>query len=148
MRPLLQRFALLIVAGVGLCLTSCSNRYVPYVQHPESGATLEGAVTYGGQKVLVALVIAQGPNGSANAFIDDDGKYHIANAPLGEVNIAVNTDAGKGQMISKAMAQSRGKGGRMPAVVEVPGKYGTPATSGIKTTVAKGPNTFDIVIPK
>jgi hypothetical protein len=148
MRPMLQRFVPLILAGVGLCLASCSNRYVAYVQHPESGATLEGSVTYGGQKVLVALVIAQGPNGSANAFIDDDGKYHIANAPLGEINIAVNTDAGKGQMISKAMSQSRGKGGRMPSVVEVPGKFGNPATSGIKTTINKGANTFDIVLDK
>jgi hypothetical protein len=148
MRRKLPRFVALLLAGAGLCLTSCSNRYVPYEQRPESGATLEGTVTYGGQKVLVALVIAQGPNGSANAFIDDDGKYHIANAPLGEINLAVNTDAGKGQMISKAMAQSRGKGGPMPSVVEVPGKFGNPATSGIKTTVNKGPNTFDIVIPK
>jgi len=148
MRPLLQRSVPLILAGVGLCLASCSNRYVPYVQYPETGATLEGAVTYGGQKVLVALIIAQGPNGSANAFIDDDGRYHLNNVPVGEVNIAVNTDAGKGQLISRTMSQSRGKGGPMPSVVEVPAKYGNPATSGIKTTVAKGANTFDIVIGK
>jgi hypothetical protein len=33
-------------------------------------------------------------------------------------------------------------------VIEVPKKSFDPTQSGIKTTIAKGANTFDIVIPK
>jgi hypothetical protein len=108
-------------------------------------------VTYGGQKVAVALVIAQGADRGATAFVGDDGHYKLTNVALGEVNLAVNTAAGKGQLMSRAMAQSRGKNkgqGPLPRVIEVPAKFADPTTSGIKTTINPGPNTFDIVIPK
>jgi hypothetical protein len=137
-----QRVA--FIAAAGLCLVSmgCYG-----ARRPESGATLEGTVTYGDQKIMVGLVIAQGEWGST-AFIDDDGRYKLENVPLGEVTLAVNTDAGKGQLISKAMAQSRGKPKALPRVVELPAKYQDPSKSGVKTTINKGTNTFDIVLPK
>ena len=115
----------------------------------ETGATLEGTVTYGGQKVRVALIIAQGASGASTGFVNDDGRYQLGNVPLGEVNIAVNTGAGKGQLISRAMAQSKGQGtGPLPQVIDVPSKYGDPTKSGITTTVSQGANTFNVVIPK
>jgi hypothetical protein len=141
--------ALLALVGLSLGPAACSNHYVSPVKYPETGASLEGTVTYNGQKIKVALVIAQGANGGAQAFVTDDGRYKLDNVPLGEVNLAVNTAAGKGQMISRAMAQSRGKGtGPLPQVIDVPDKYFNPNTSGIKTTINPGANTFDIVIGK
>jgi hypothetical protein len=146
MRRLLHRLALLTL--VGLCPVACNSTPERGVPPPDSGATLEGTVTYGGQKVAVALVIAQGSDRGATGFVSDDGHYKLSNVPLGEVHLAVNTDAGKGQMMSRVMAQGRGKPRALPRVVEVPAKYFDPTTSGIKTTVNPGPNTFDIVIPK
>jgi hypothetical protein len=94
------------------------------------------------------LVTAQNETGSAAGFVDDSGRYKLENVPLGEVNIGVNTEAGKGQAMGRRMAQSQGKAKGAPKIVDVPGRYAYPAKSGIKTTINKGENTFDIVIPR
>jgi len=150
MRRTFLRLTVLLLAGLGLGPVACGP-HVSEVRRPETGATLEGTVTYGTEKVTVALVIAQGEGAgaSAQAFIGDDGRYKLDNVPIGEVHLAVNTAAGKGQLMSQVMAQSQGKAKGPPkVVVEVPAKYGDPTKSGLKTTVAAGPNTFNIVIPK
>jgi hypothetical protein len=140
MRRMLQCLLFLSAAGLLASVAGCGGRTV---RLPETGAALEGTVTYGGEKVLVALVIAQGEGGAATGFIGEDGRYKLDNVPLGEVTLAVNVDAGKGQLMSKIMAKQN-----VPKVVNVPAKYADPATSGIKTTIVKGPNTYDIVISK
>jgi hypothetical protein len=137
---MLQRLGLLSAAALVLLPASCN--YGPQ-RIPETGATLEGTVTYGKDKVLVAMIIAQGTGAPATGFIEDDGRYQLKNVPLGEVNIAVNVKAAEGQLMSKRMAKQA-----VPNVIHVPDKYGDPNTSGIKTTISKGQNTFDIVIPK
>src|SRR5262249_39329163 len=114
-----------------------------------TGATLEGTVTYGKEKVLVAMVMVQGQGGAtATGFIDDDGRYKVQNVPLGEVSIGVNTEAAKGQMQSKIMARSasKEKGPPLPKAIDVPAKFSDPNTSTIKTTIEKGENKYDIVI--
>jgi hypothetical protein len=133
--------------GLGLLLAGC-GRGGGGIRYPETGATLEGTVTYGSDRVGAALVIAQNATGAATAFVNDEGRYKLENVPLGEVNIGVNTDAGKGEAIGKLMAQSQGKAKGGPKIVDVPSRYADPATSGIKTTVNKGANTFEIVISR
>ena len=119
------------------------------IRLPETGATLEGTVSYGKEPVLVAMIIIQGEGGAATAYVDDDGRYRAVNVPLGTVKIAVNTAAGKGQMTGKMMAQSSGKGGKpLPKMIDVPARYADPGTSGITTSITKGENKFDVVIPK
>jgi hypothetical protein len=129
------------------CIFFLAGCHPGEVRYPETGATLEGTVTYGKDVVGAALVIAQNSSGSATAFVDDDGHFKLENVPLGEVNLAVNTDAGKGAAMGRAMAAG-GKGKGAPKIIEVPKKYADPNTSGIKTTINTGPNTYDIVIPK
>jgi hypothetical protein len=141
-----QGLARLVLLGLGLLLAGCS-RYNE-VRYPETGATLEGTVAYGKDKIGVALVIAQNSSGAANAFVDDDGRYRLTNVPLGEVNIGVNTEAGKGQAMGKAMAAAQGKAKGPPRIIDVPSRFADPSTSGIKTTINAGANTFDIVIPR
>jgi hypothetical protein len=142
MRRMFHRLA---VVGVSLLLAGCHGRYTKL---PETEATLEGTVTRGSDKVPSALVIVQGADGSATGYTDDDGHYKIENVPLGEVRIAVNTDAGKGAMKSRQMAQSQGKQkGPLPKMVDVPAKYANPNSSGITTTIEKGENTFAVQIP-
>jgi hypothetical protein len=140
-----QRLALLALLGLGLLLAGCGPKGKRY---PETGATLEGTVKYGEDTVGVALVIAQNDSGSATAFVDDNGRYKLVNVPLGEVNLAVNTEAGKGQAQGRFMAQSQGQGQAAPKIVDVPKEYFEPSTSGIKTTIKKGENRYDIVIPR
>ena len=63
-------------------------------------------------------------------------------------------DAGRGDFMSASMSktyQGPGtKGAKKNSLkfIEVPKKYHDPETTPLKTTVAKGPNTYDIVIPK
>jgi hypothetical protein len=141
--PSLARLAVL---GLGLLLAGCGPR-VHEIAYPETGATLEGTVTYGNEKVEAALVVAQNESGSAAGFVDENGRYKLENVPLGEVSLAVNTEAGKGQAMGKIMAQSQGKG-KAPKLIDVPKNYADPAKSGITTTINKGPNTYDIVITR
>jgi hypothetical protein len=141
-----QRLATLAVAGLVLFLAGCGpgGRRLP-----ETGATLEGTVTYGKEKVMVAMVIIQGESGASTAFLRDDGSYRAENVPLGTVHIAVNTEAGKGDFQGKLMARSQGQGqAPLPKLIDVPAKYADPNNSGITTTINKGENKYDIVIPK
>jgi hypothetical protein len=133
------------MVGLALLLAGCGPGGIHY---PETGATLEGTVSYGGEKVEVALVIAQNATGSSTAFIGDNGRFKLENVPLGEVNLAVNTDAGKGAAMGSMMARSQGQAKDAPKIIDVPAKYADPATSGIKTNISKGANTYDIVIPR
>src|SRR5579871_4980755 len=135
MRRTLQRCALLALAGLVLGPAGCSNHYNKEISLPQTGATLEGTVTYGGEKLHAAMVVAVGLSGAATGFIGDDGQYHLNNVPLGEVHIAVNTGAAKGQMMGQMMNQSQGKAKGPPRIIDVPAKYGDPNKSGIKTTV-------------
>jgi hypothetical protein len=50
--------------------------------------------------------------------------------------------------MGRIMAQSQGKANGAPKLIDVPAKYADPAKSGITTTVSKGENKYDIVIPR
>lgn len=149
MHRTLQGLAHVALATLVLWSAGCEKGH----RRTETGATLEGTITYGSQKVPAALVIVAGKDHSATGNVGEDGRYKVENAPLGEVNIGVNTAAARGEMQSKIMAEAYkgpgakgvGKASKLQ-IVDVPGKYGTPESSGITTTVNKGANTYDIVI--
>jgi hypothetical protein len=155
MRFTLRLGAAVLVTSCGLCAASCGYG-VKEERLPETGATLEGTVAYGAEKVPVALIIVAGEHGSATGHIDEaTGRYRVENVPLGEVKVAVNTDAAKGEMQGKLMAgyykgpEAKSKGIMAPPkVIDVPPKYRNPDTSGLKTTVQQGANTYDIKIPR
>ena len=144
-----------LVVGCALLIASCGYG-VKEERLPTTGATLEGTVTRGSEKLSAALIVVAGSSSSATGEIDEaTGRYKVQNVPLGEVKIAVNTEAAKGQLMGKMMsgyykgpeAKTRGLVGP-PKIIDVPTKYADPATSGITTTINAGANTFDIVIPK
>jgi hypothetical protein len=150
----MRQVALAAVAALAVAAASCSpqGRVEPL---EETGAYLEGNITYGGQPVPLAAVIIVPAGGGAGTtgFADDDGHFKVPNVPPGEVKIGVDTNAAKGPMMGRAMAGSdpKAKGGKRaipPKIVDVPKKYQSPETSGFQTTINKGSNTFDITIPK
>jgi hypothetical protein len=149
MRLLLLRLKLAAVAALALAAASCLGP--KETRLPDSGATLQGTVTYNGQKLEFAMIQVTTASGFASGQIGEDGKYEVKNAPLGDVKIGVNTSAARGQYQSKIMAQnqaaadpSKSKRISAPRFVDVPEKYFDPETSGITTKVEKGVNTFDI----
>jgi len=146
-----RTFDLIALAVLTACLAGC-NSYESRL--PETGATLEGTIKLGADTVPMALVVVVGPTGSATGQIEG-GHYRVENVPLGDVKIGVNTDAVRGQLISQQMAQGYkgpgGKGGSRPPppkFIDVPKKFAEPETSGVKTTVKSGANTFDIALRK
>lgn len=141
-----------LLAGLAVAVASCGQ---PNDRIPETGATLEGTVKYGSEDVQFALVVAVAGDASATGKIDEEGRYKIENCPLGEVKVAVNTDAGRGDYMSASMSKTyqgpTAKGAARKSgikFIDVPKKYHEPTTTPLKTTVNKGPNTYDIVIPK
>jgi hypothetical protein len=146
MRQVFTRLALLgLVAGSALLAAACGERGH---RLPETGATLEGTITYGGTKVPYAIVTVMGENGMATGNVQEDGRYKVVNVPLGPVTIGVNPEAAKGDFVAARMAESKGKAKGSSRFVDVPVKYHEAETSGLKTTIQKGVNTFDIVIAK
>jgi len=120
---------------------------------PETGATLEGTVTFGGEKVPLAQINVLSEKGQGIGQIEEDGRYVVKNAPLGLVRIGVNTESMRSQAISQQMAASyKGPGSKgasrapAPRFISLPAKYQDPENSGITTTVRKGKNAFDIVL--
>jgi hypothetical protein len=155
MRHTMRLVGAALVVGCALLIASCGYG-VKQERLPTTGATLEGTVTRGSDKLTAALIIVAGTGSSATGEIDEaTGRYRVDNVPLGEVKIGVNTEAAKGQLMGKMMsgyykgpeAKSRGLVGP-PKIIEVPKKYFDPGTSGLQTTISSGANTFDIVIPK
>ena len=135
-----------------LLLTACKPREE---RLPESGATLEGVVTHNGEPVQFAMIVVRTETTSAFGRIGEDGRYKVENVPLGEVMVGVNTDAGQGEYTSKMMGSAnKGPGVKYKGKVfgikftSVPKKYQDPGTSGFKTTVDVGTNTYDIEVPK
>jgi hypothetical protein len=136
-----------------ICVMGCGQRAY---EIPDSGATLEGSVTYDGKPVPMALIVVRSETASADARIVEPGKYKVPSVPIGKVKIAVDTDAMRGELMSRSMAQAyKGPGGQSSAeagkklsFIAVPGKFADPDSSGITFEIKKGANTFDIVIPR
>jgi hypothetical protein len=150
MRTSAGQVALLSFIGSLTALAGCE----PYeARLPETGARLEGTITYGEAKVPMAEIMVLGEKSQALGQVNDDGRYVVDNVPVGEVKIGVNTEAMRSQVIGQQMARSyKGPGSkgsgqrtRLP-FVSLPPKYFDPDTSGISTTIKKGKNEFDIVI--
>lgn len=133
--------------GMGLCMVlamlGCDGEQRLIL--PE--ATLEGSIFFKGKPVPHALVVVAGTGPAAQGFADANGRFSINNCSAGLVQIGVNTDAGRGNMMGAMMASRQGGDkSAAPSFVDVPKKYFDPKTSGIETQLAnaKGVNTFDI----
>jgi hypothetical protein len=143
-----RRLLLLTLLAIIAPLPGCGVREY---RLPETGATLEGKVTYAGKPVPAAMIIVAGESSGATGNIGEDGRFQIPNVPLGAVKLAVNTDAAKGQATGEMMAQAyqagkEGKKAAAPRFLDVPKKYHDPSASGLTTTIKEGVNTFDIVL--
>lgn len=139
--------AVLFAALVGG--SACNNKFVKEETLPDTGATLEGTITYNGKEVPYAEVIVKGANGTvAQGRVGDDHKYIIKSVPVGEVQIGVNTASARGDAIARGMQASSGGKEKKKAepFVEVPEKFASPDTSGLKYTVKSGANTHNIVV--
>lgn len=158
MPALRSRLAALAVGAVARAVAACGgdSSHRP-VAMSDTGATLEGTVKAGSEQLHYAMIMVKSAGGTASGKIDEEGRYKISNVPLGEVQVGVNTSAAQGdftadQMRAGAMTGGGegGKAGRKRVnvkMIHLKEQYFDPASSGLKTTVNAGANTFDIVLP-
>jgi hypothetical protein len=133
-------------AGMAFMLCSCGEKGESV---PQTGATLDGTVMYGDEPIHFALVIVTGQSGAAaTGKIDEEGRYHLDNVPLGEVKVAVSTKAGQGDYMTQVINPENKKKGKNYKFTQVPDKYQDPGTTTLTTNISKGPNTYEIKIPK
>jgi len=146
----------LILFATAVSLTASCGSNAPEAL-TQSGATLEGTITHNGRPVQFALVIVQSASGAgapATGKAGPEGRYTVPNVPTGPVKVAVNTDAGQGDLKTAQMqgGMYSGPDGKKAKRVnldynQVPKKYHTPESSTLTTTIASGSNTFDIDVP-
>ncbi|RLS27092.1 MAG: hypothetical protein DWH70_01305 [Planctomycetota bacterium] len=123
---------------------------------PDTGATLEGAITLNGTPIPLALIIVRSQTATADFVVREEGKYKVPSVPLGLVKIGVDTEAMRGEVISRGMASAyKGPDGKVKEdqakklkFVPVPARYADPETSGLEFEIKKGSNTFDIILTK
>jgi hypothetical protein len=121
---------------------------------PDTGATLEGAITLNGKPIPLALIIVRSENATSDFVVREEGKYKVPSVPLGLVKIGIDTEAMRGEVISRSMANAyKGPDGKIKEeqakklkFIPVPIKYADPDTSGLVFEIKKGSNTFDIIL--
>ena len=105
---------------------------------------ISGTVRYGGKVVSsgqVTVVSASDASIVARSLILNDGSYKVADCPLGQVKIAVQTAIPRsgtgraGKQLGANADSSR---------VKLPVRYADPTSSGLETTVNRGQHRFDI----
>jgi hypothetical protein len=112
-----------LLAGVVSCLAlaGCSKGTPAY----ENRSQVTGSVTFQGKPVRagsVVMVAKDNPGMMGASVIREDGSFAFADAPLGPVALSVTTESVK-------------FGGNQNNYVEIPAKYGDPATSGLTAEI-------------
>jgi hypothetical protein len=115
-------------------------------------ADVSGKVLFQGKPLPggeVSFVAVNGGFGSIG-IIDENGNYQIK-APVGEVTIGVMNRmlASRGAKASRLLQKTQEGGAKQRQrlkgqYVKIPSQYEDPATSGLKYTVKRGPQTHDI----
>ena len=117
------------------------------------GASVSGKVTFKGQPVPGAISF-YGPGGRVDSGrIDEEGKYTVAKAPIGDVKVTVAPaelrPAKEGADKGKKVPEHPGSGKAPPPPkagksVDIPSKYKDPEKSGLTYTLKSGQNQIDI----
>ena len=107
---------------------------------PKQDASISGKVTYKGKPVTDAIISFESTDRGAYGGPFKDGKYSVSKMASGEFTVTVTPVAGPPKMEPTA-------DGKIPEPAnreDVPQKYRSAASSGTKTTVKAGANTFDL----
>jgi hypothetical protein len=121
-----------------------------------ASATVTGKVTFQGRPVIWGSVVLVGADGtSAAGRIQPDGTFTVANAPTGEVSVAV---ASPDPLVQHYASQIKSSRDRLPVTqwaappvdrqqwFLLPKRYEDVRTSELKVTVKRGSNDCDLTL--
>lgn len=94
-----------------------------------------GKITYSGQPVqggIITFLSTSGSGDSAGGMIKADGTYSVADVPMGENQVTIDTEALRPELGSR--------------YVKLPEKYLTAEESGLTLNVEAGENSKDFVL--
>jgi hypothetical protein len=111
--------------------------------------TVSGKVVYQGTPVTSGRVTFHAPDHHAvSAPIDRDGRYKAKGVPTGPVQVTVTTPPPVSEAKLEALKKRKGDKTAIPArTVSLPAQYGDLEKSGLRLTVTRGTQPFDINIP-
>jgi hypothetical protein len=144
--PLLRWVCCCLALGLLSVMAGCGK--------PRSAehADVSGKVLFQGKPLPGGEVSFVAVNGgfASTGTIDENGNYQIK-APVGEVTIGVMNRmlASRGVKASRLLRKTQEEGAKQRQAlkgqyVKIPSQYEDPATSGLKYTVKRGPQTHDI----
>jgi hypothetical protein len=115
-------------------------------------ASVTGTVTFKGEPVTSGAVTFYGPGGRVDSSqIDENGKYAVAKAPVGEVKVTVVSaaprrggDVPKGKEVPEHPGRSKSSPPKAGKAVPIPGKYKDPESSGLSYTLKAGSQVINI----
>jgi len=126
-------------------------------KNPNAPGRVSGTVTYKGAPLkggTVRFHTAEG--GELTAQISKEGTYSLSDVPLGELAVTVETESAKPKKTEaygggRAIGQQQPPGGAPPPpdpseYVQIPKKYNDKNISGLRPTIKKGDNTFNITM--
>jgi hypothetical protein len=120
--------------------------------------TLTGTVTYEGEPIQAGSVLLVGSDlRPVTAAIKEDGTYTFTNVPTGDVKLAVYNPARRRgwaalfQVVNEGGTAEGGKviklsGNRRKKRPVIPASYSDHELSGLRTTIERGSNEYDIEI--
>jgi hypothetical protein len=115
-RTLVVGFLLILAFSLG----GCGHR----MTIESSRAEASGTVTLDGKPLptgSITFISAEDPRFRVTAMIKPDGGFRVADAPLGRVRVAIETESARGN----------------PGYVPIPARYADAKTSGVTATVVK-----------
>jgi hypothetical protein len=110
-----------------------------------SGGTVSGTITYNGTPLNAGTITFFGKDDkSASGSIDADGKYTVANVPVGPVKIAIRTPPPIPDTKAKDVPHVEGASAVKP--IQIPPMYADQKSSDLTFTVNPGSQEFPIAL--
>lgn len=114
--------------------------------------TVSGSVTVRGAPMTRGLVSFIPAQGEPHSYAVIEGKYGPLDVPVGDYEVCIRIVEPPGGAPAVAMTEVKGAGpvdGRKPALTKgkkqtIDPKYEDPRSSGLKTNIKPGVNTYDI----
>jgi hypothetical protein len=130
-----MKYRRLIVVVIAIACIAVTAGCGPQRAERPDRALVTGKVTYQGKPVpggIITFMVTTGSGNTAGGMLRADGSFYMEDAPIGENQITIDTEAIKPELGSR--------------YVQLPEKYLSPEKSGLTFDVKAGENQADFAL--